>query len=341
MTSGPWLVLLLITGCSKPKGEVFPAVTPPIVWPAPPDPARIRYVGQLAKDVDLKPGLSLGASLKQALLGKEPERSMLTPFAVCTDGLHRLFVADSNAQLVHVFDLETRRYQQWRAPGPGRTFSQPVGIAWDPRGRLLVSDSVANAIFTFDSAGTSLGDFGSEYLMRPCGMAVDAPRQRLFVADAGMHEVVVLTLDGELLARIGGRGHDPGQFNFPTNVAVDALGKLYVSDTLNSRVQVFDADLKPLRQIGSRGDMPGYFSQPKGIAIDGDNHIYVLDAHFETVQIYDQDGALLLSFGQEGSGPGEFWLPSGMFIDLQNRIWIADSYNRRVEVFEYVTEPAP
>ena len=39
---------------------------------------------------------------------------MLTPYAVCTDGQDRLFVADTNAQTVHVFDLRTRRYEQWK-----------------------------------------------------------------------------------------------------------------------------------------------------------------------------------------------------------------------------------
>ena len=85
--------------------------------------------------------------------------------------------------------------------------------------------------------------------------------------------------DGELLGGIGERGVGPGQFNFPTNVALDATGRLYVTDSLNFRVQVFDSRARAAsRQIGGQGDMPGYFSQPKGLAVDGEDHLYVVDA---------------------------------------------------------------
>lgn len=48
------------------------------------------------------------------------------------------------------------------------------------------------------------------------------------------------TCDAEFasLRGIGGRGFATGQFNAPSSVAVDALGRLYVADTGNARVQV-------------------------------------------------------------------------------------------------------
>jgi DNA-binding beta-propeller fold protein YncE len=338
-------------GCAQPKGVVFEPLQEPRQWPAPPEPARIGYVGQLVTSSDLKPAKSFGQVLGEKLFGQKASRSMLSPFALCTDGGDRLFVVDSNAQLVHVFDLESRGYEQWKpsaggedqaeARAEGLTFSQPVGVAWDPGGRLLVSDSVAGCVFVFAPDGTCRGRIGSGLLGRPCGLAVDSAEGRIFVADAAVHQVVVLDGEGRLLSRVGTRGLELGQFNFPTNVALDSAGRLYVADTLNFRVQVFDRRLQPLRQIGSAGDLPGYFSRPKGLALDSEDHLYVVDAHFETVQIFDPHGLLLLSFGREGSGPGEFWLPAGIHIDPSDRIWIADSYNRRVQVFQYLpgTEP--
>src|SRR5205807_7758485 len=100
----------------------------------------------------------------------------------------------------------------------------------------------------------------------------------------------------ELLARIGSRGTEPGQFNYPTNVALDSHGRIYVSDSLNFRIQQFGPDFAPIRQIGRKGDLPGYFGQPKGIAIDSQDHLYVLDAHFEAVQVFDAMGQLLMDF---------------------------------------------
>lgn len=335
------LLSCLLAACGRPKGVIFEPLAAPLRWPQPPEPARIHYVGQLVTSDDLKPALSFGESLGQSLFGKKPSRSMLTPYAVCTDGRDRVFVCDSNAQVVHMFDLDSREYEQWRPDGEAAAFSQPVGVAFDTMGQLLVSDAMAGVIFVFSDDGTYLGDFGREDLVRPCGLAVDHLTGRIFVADPGVHQVVVLAMDGEELTRIGRRGIELGQFNFPTNVAVDSIGRLYVSDSMNFRVQVFDGELNPVRQIGRKGDLPGYFSHPKGLALDSDDHLYVIDAHFESIQIFDGEGRLLLAFGEEGSGPGQFWLPTGISIDADDRIWVADSYNRRVQVFQYRPEIEP
>ncbi len=334
-------VVMLIAGCGKPAGLIFPPVANAPHWPAAPQPKRIVYVGQLTSSADLKPAVPWTKRFGQALFGKKAVQSMLTPYALCTDGKDRLYVADSNAQVVHVFDMQSRTYWKIFPAEQPNHFSQPVGIAYDPAGRLFVSDSVAACVYVFDSSGKQLGTIGQQTLRRPCGLAYDPRTQRLFVADAGLHRVVVLSRSGEEIASIGGRGAKLGEFNFPTNVTIDSKGRLYVSDSLNFRVQEFGPDLQPIRQIGKKGDMPGYFSQPKGVSVDSEDHLYAVDANFEAVQIFNSEGALLMDFGQEGRGPGEFWLPSGIFIDPHNRIWVADGYNRRVQVFDYVPEAKP
>ncbi len=332
---------LWLTGCGQPAGVVFEPLELPIVWPALPESPRIAFVGQLASDRDLKPGISFGQALGRSLFGEPPTHTMLSPFALCTDPeARRLFVCDSNAQVLHVFDLDSREYQTWQ-PDPQRRFSQPVDVTIGPNGWVLVCDSVAGVIHAFDSEGGYLGTLGDAAFQRPTGLAWDETYQRLFVVDAAAHQVVVLSPEGVEIDRLGERGVGPGQFNFPTSATVDSQGRLYVSDTLNFRVQVFAADLAPLRQIGRKGDLPGYFSQPKGIALDGAGHIYVVDAHFEAVQIFNGRGQFLLPFGEEGVGPGQFWLPAGIHIDANNRIWIADTYNRRVQVFDYLPEVRP
>lgn len=328
----------LLSGCATPPGVVFESAIDAPSWPTPPDQPRIRYVGQLRTDEDLRAGRNGLQRLGDAIFGRTPVQGMISPMAVCTDGAQRVFVADSGAQVVHVLDLTSRRHERWAPTEPGARFIQPVGIAWDDSGRVLVSDSQASRVVALTSEGKLAGVLGQGSLRRPCGLAVDPRTQRIFVADAGAHQIVVLNPDGSESARMGERGGGPGQFNYPTNVAFDGAGRLYVSDSLNFRVQVFDTALRPLSQIGRKGDMPGYFAQPKGLAIDSEDHVYVVDANFEAVQLFDRQGALLMNFGREGSGPGEFWLPAGMFIDPRNRIWIADSFNRRVQVFDYLPE---
>lgn len=328
---------LLTGGCVKSAGVVFPPPQQQRVWPAPPEQPRIGHVGQLATSADLKPGVGLTQAIGQALFGKSETYSMLSPFAACTDGRDRVFVADSTAQFIHVFDLKSRKYARWKPAAPLQ-FSQPVGVAWDPRGRLFVSDSVGGCVFTFDAQGKPLGQFGTADLKRPAGIAWDAKANRLLVVDTTGHCVVAFSPEGAIQGRFGKRGAAAGEFNFPTNITVDHAGRIYVSDTLNFRVQQLASDFKPLRMIGQKGDMPGSFSAPKGVAVDSENHLYVVDAHFEAVQIFDAEGRLLMSFGEEGHGPGQFWLPAGIFIDANDRLWVADSYNRRVQVFDYKPE---
>lgn len=337
--------LFALGGCGRPAGIIFEPGAHGVrhEWPPPPDVPRLRWLGQLTADQDLKPARSFGQRVGTTLFGRAPVRTMLSPIGVCTDGRDppRVFVADSNAQLVHVFDLGTRRYERWQPPRERARFSQPVGVAWDAAagvtGRLLVADPVEATVFVFDGRGEFRGAMG-ESLARPCGVAVDPASRRVFVVDAGAHQVVVLSPDGLEQRRLGSRGEGPGAFNFPTHAAVDAAGRLYVSDSLNFRVQVFGPDLEHIRQIGGKGDVPGTFAQPKGIAIDDAGRLHVVDAHFEAVQVFDPDGRLLMTFGREGHGPGEFWLPVGVHADGKGRVWIADSYNRRVQVFEFLPE---
>lgn len=336
--------MLVIAGvlgaCSSARGPVLDGARPDLRWPPPPDEARVAYLGQLATDADLKPARSFGQGLGEALFGKEPPRGMVSPLAVCTDGADRVFVADPGLKAVHVFDLATRRYARWTVPESEGAFEQPVALTYGA-GRLFVSDSAGGSIYLFDADGSYVGTIGDNRLDRPVGLAVDEARGRVYVVDTGAHEVVVFALDGEEIARAGGRGPDPGLFNYPTNVTLAPDGRVFVSDTLNFRVQVLGPDLEPERVIGRKGDLPGYFAQPKGVAFDPDGHLYVVDANFEAVQVFDAEGRLLMSFGREGRDPGEFWLPAGIWIDPKGRVWIADSYNRRVQVFEYLAEAAP
>ncbi len=339
-----WLMAVaatqLLLGCSTSSEAIFGRIDPPITWPAAPKPARIVYVGQLSTSDDLKQRQGWFDGALEGAFGKKDAYGVLTPFALCTDDADRLFVADTGAQVVLVFDLRSRHYSQLKPTAPA-SFTQPVGVAWDPAGRLIVSDSVAGGLFAFDASGTYLGEIAAGIAKKPGGIAIDRVTHRIFLADVGGHQVLVLSAEGKLLSTIGSRGTEQGEFDYPSNVALDSRGYLYVSDSLNFRIQVFNPEFKPVRMIGQPGNLPGYFGQPKGIALDSEGHLYVVDGRQDIVQILDDEGRLLLFFGGEGTGPGQFWLPAGIHIDSHDRIWVADMYNKRVAVFDYLKEKRP
>lgn len=340
MTSLGSGLLLVIGGCAATPGPIFAPIEPPLAWPPPPAPARIRYLGQLTSAEDLRPVRSPLVPLGELFVGREPPQPLYGPRDVLvTRGGERVWVADPGGRCVHLFDLEHRKYAQLRRMAETQLLS-PVGLCAGPEGSVYVCDSEAVAIHQLDAdTGAWMATLKlPEELQRPADMMFNEVTSELYVMDVSGHDLKVLAPDGTLRRIIGQRGREPGEFNFPSSITRDGE-MIWVVDTGNNRIQGLTLDGEPLRSFGQAGDATGDLAFPKSLAIDSDGHLYVVDARFENVQIFDRDGRLLLVFGQEGSGPGEFWLPGGIEIDARDRIWICDAYNRRLQVFEYLKGP--
>ena len=71
-----------------------------------------------------------------------------------------------------------------------------------------------------------------------------------FISDGYVNSrVAKVDKNGNWLRSWGEPGDQPGQFNTPHSIAVDAEGHVYVADRGNRRIQVFDGEGKFLRQI--------------------------------------------------------------------------------------------
>ena len=317
------LILLGLTGCAPPKGPVD------IVWPLPPDFPRIKYVKTIRNERDL-----FGLSAKDVLFGGKPIRRFEKPYGICVDDRGRILVSDSILGVVHVFDIEKKK--KFLLAGLGK----PMGIAVDSYGRIFVADARLKRVMVFNRNGrflTSLGKTGE--LDRPVGIAINEEIGRIYVVDAKKHRVAVFDFnDGKLLFTFGERGKEEGQFNFPSNIAIDKEGRLWVVDTINGRVQSFDQDGNFIDTFGRLGDAPGTFGRPKGIAIDQEGHIYIVDAAFNNVQIFNDEGEVLLVFGGYGEGRGRLILPAGIAIDKNDQIYVAEQWNKRVTVYQFLNE---
>ena len=289
------------------------------------------YVRSLTRPLDIGAKPSAMARLGQWILGSpKDDQSLVKPFGLALDDAGRVMVTDTGANTVCCLDIARKKWQQWTGVGSTR-FVSPVAVARQG-GVFFVADSGLGKVVAFDEKGKLHFEI-TEQLERPSGLAIQ--QDRLFIADSQLHHVVICNLRGAFLSAFGRRGGGPGEFNFPSHVAVDSRGRVYVTDSLNSRVQVFDEKGRLLHQLGSSGDSPGHFSRPKGVAVDRLGHVYVVDGLFDNVQIFDELGRLLLNWGEAGSAPGQFWLPNGIAISADDQIYIADSYNRRIQVFRY------
>jgi DNA-binding beta-propeller fold protein YncE len=341
-----------------PKVTELPEVdTSNLVWPDPPDVARIRWIAQFrGEPKPVAPVTPTKEKKKDSwmlrLAGIQPVDApksdtrfkLVRPYGVAVDSKGNIYTADTYVGAVFIFNAETKAVDFIRN-GRDARFKALIGLAIDDADRLFVTDSGLLRVFVFDANHKFLATFGSDRMVRPSGVAVDNKNRLLYVTDVLKDNVLVYDLDSfKYLRTIGGppqkAGDDaPGTFARPTNIAVGPNGNVYVSDTLNQRIQIFDADGTYLSMFGKPGDGPADMSRPKGIAIDGDGHIWVTDADQNRVKIFDQQGRLCAYFGEYGYFPGQFALPSGVTIDKNNRVVVAEQVlNGRLQVFRYTTD---
>lgn len=334
-------IVVFVGSCAAPPSRVAQAPGP-VVWPLPPDPPKYRYEAVLRDSNSIRAS-GEEARLRQLLTGGEPEtRGMDKPLAVAARG-GRVYVTDTEARVVHAFDVPRRRFFTFGYRLEGK-LRKPAGIAIDDRGQVYVCDAGARRVVKYDGYGFFLAAYGgTKDLERPTGVAVTPAGDRIYVVDSGgvdsdKHEIVAYDANGRLEFRFGGRGREPGRFNLPVDAAFSRLGTLYVLDAGNFRVQAFDRDGRHLASFGSAGTAPGQFSRPRGIATDPDGNVYVTDAGFSNVQVFDPQGRILLALGSRGAqdAPGRYGLPAGVAVDETRRVYVVEQYFHKVEVLRRI-----
>jgi DNA-binding beta-propeller fold protein YncE len=229
-------------------------------------------------------------------IGEDEVGRIGTPFGLDVDGKGNLYVVDSAAKHIQVYDKDGRFL---RTLADGKMFTRPTGIAVDAEGSRI-------------------------YVVDTGGISSDEHRVRVFDAQSGKH-----------LLDIGKRGSGDGQFNLPRDVSIGKDGLLYVVDGANFRVQVFKPDGTFVRVFGGIGRQGGQFSRPKEVATDVDGNVYIVDAAFGNFQIFTPEGKLLLSVGSrsEKDGMAKYMLPSGIAIDGDGRVYMVDQYFRKVDIY--------
>jgi len=131
----------------------------------------------------------------------------------------------------------------------------------------------------------------------------------------------------------GTEGTGDGDFKYPWNVAVDALGTVYVTESDNSRVQVFDSEGGFLRKWGGHGTADGEFMSAAGVAIDDSGYVYVTDFFGDRVEKFLDDGTFQLKWGSQGTEDSEFTYPRGIGVDDSFYVYVVDQGNNRVQKF--------
>jgi NHL repeat len=198
-------------------------------------------------------------------------------------------------------------------------------IKFNPEGRVVMTlgrrPEPVDALALTPPAGPAANP-GKYIFDRPTDVGWDQAGN-IFVSDGyGNSRVMKYDKNGIFLATVGSKGSEPGQFNLPHTLAVDAKGNVYVGDRSNRRIQVFDDDLK----FKSIYDNVG---APWEVCVSPGPHQYLFssnsfpDSNDSTLasvsgEIYkmELDGTIVGKFGKSGKQLGEF---SGLHeIDCRN-----------------------
>ena len=243
------------------------------------------------------------------------------PWGIAVAPNGHAFIVDHKTHQIHVCDEQRKHIRSFGQQGGGNgQLNYPRGITVDADGLVYVCNCRNNCIEIFRMDGTFVKQFGVGHLSNPSGVTVN--NKQVHVADSGNHRISIFTLEGHLICTIGSQGSGPGQFNWPSAVAISPDGDMYVTDHSNHRVQVFSPDGVFQREFGK-----GHLNHPRDILITADGHVLVTDTYNYRVVIFNTTGQVIHSF-RVGSRP------SGLAIDHNGDLLIVTLYNdKQVAIF--------
>lgn len=346
-----WVACALLLGLSAcvqlPEAKVKEEPPPPLIFPSPPDEARFIYERTIYSNFDVEAPTQGSANLLTGENTGATYEPLGKPYAVAVHR-GRIFVSDTAAHIIRVFDVPEGRYFKIGQTDPG-ALQKPIGIDVDAAGNLYVADATAEIIVVYDRDGKFLRKLAAHKMAEPslfsrlASVTVDKKGERIYAVDIGgsrsadeTHRIRVFNAQtGAHLFDIGRRGNGPGELNLPRDLAIGKNNELFVVDSGNFRIQVFDGEGKYLRAFGQIGKQLGNFSRPKEIAMDAENNVYVIDTTFGNVQIFNPNGELLMFLGSQADrdAPANYKLLSGVTVDEDGRVYVVDQLFRKVDIF--------
>lgn len=193
--------------------------------------AELGFVARLGPDGEPRPPIGRGELRRPTGLARDPASGWL-------------YVADTDAHDIKVFDAAGTLLQRFGGPGSGEgRFNRPTHLAL-AQGELYVTDTLNGRVQVLDATsgaprrqvgrrGLYLGN-----LVRPKGVSVDG-EGHVYVVESYYDSLLVFSPRGEFMLPIGGTGTATGRFYLPAGVWVDARNRVHIADMFNGRVVLF------------------------------------------------------------------------------------------------------
>lgn len=177
----------------------------------------------------------------------------------------------------------------------GRGFNNPVDLCLDNDGLLYV----------LNRAGPEVG--------------IRLPYKR----------VTVCTKTGDYIREFGTGGTAPGEFWWPSSIAMSPEGTIFIADEALHRISMFTEDGKFLGHWGKYGTDLGDLNRPSYIAFDQDAALCVSDSLNHRVQRFSNNGKFINSWGPDTSGVNNLNMPWGIHSNASD-LYVCDWRNDRI-----------
>ena len=214
---------------------------------------------------------------------------------------------------------------------PGELF-WPQGVAiHEETHQIFVANYINHRVEIFSETGDFISQLGVEQLFLPHGVAIH--RDSLYVSYLNDHTVIEFSLIEMChVRRIGGKGSNNGQFNYPRQVTTDLIGRVFIADCDNDRICIHDPDLYHLRNITHPSlsrpeDVHSLFTcgevdvlGPYFFCLDSLNNFVLSDLRSHSIRVFSPKGNLLHTIGREGHRPGKFSNPQEVAITPNGRL---------------------
>ncbi|MBI3933834.1 MAG: hypothetical protein HY316_04025 [Acidobacteria bacterium] len=312
--------------------------------------------------------------------GPGNQASVNSPSGVLVDAAGNILLSDTESHRIRkvtpagvittVAGTGEVGYSGDSGPATNAMLAFPIGLAMDAAGNLFIADLYNHRIRRVTPGGTITtvagtgvdgfsGDGGlatSAQLSQPRGVAVGTDGS-LYIADSTNFRVrkvspsgIISTFAGDGVPRFGG---DSGpatsaSLNFPSGVALDAVGNLYIATTGSHRIRKVNLEgiISTVAGNGMNtfsGDSgpatSAALNDPMAVAVDGGGNFFIAELSNQRIRRVNSAGTITtvagngeFKFAGDGSAAtsAALDLPFGVATDAAGNFYIADTQNHRV-----------
>lgn len=225
-------------------------------------------------------------------------------------------------------------------------FILPHGLTIDAHNNVWVTDVGQHQIFKFSYKAELLMTLGEAnvpgkdktHFNLPTDIAVAADGS-FYVSDGYSNSrIVKFSANGDYLFEWGEKGSQPGQFDLPHGIELDANGNVFVADRENNRVQVFTAGGKYLDEWSSKSFGKMYslaFDKTSGQLIAVDHMVDEKGPLGSDIIVFDTAKKQSTQFGRSSSFyNGPVCEYHGVTIDNDGNIYVGDILGNTIHKFK-------